>query len=145
MASAMAGVAVLGSGNNSNNSDNGGSCDNDGDNDGNDAGNDEDDGHDDNDMTVVTVRAAVATKTTTVTEMAGGTNNNQLKAQLCPAQDRDKDNMPGKCLAVVVVAAISVYEGRSAIVTIEEAVPAAAEEGDNGWGGQRCAVYSFFV
>jgi hypothetical protein len=31
-------------------------------------------------MTVVAVRAAVATKTTMVTAMGGGTNNNQLKA-----------------------------------------------------------------
>jgi hypothetical protein len=31
-------------------------------------------------MTVAAVRAAGATKTTTVTAMAGGTNNNQLKA-----------------------------------------------------------------
>jgi hypothetical protein len=60
---------------------------------------------------VAAVRAAGATKTTTVTAMAGGTNNNQLKAQLCPAHDGDKDDTPGMCLAVVVVVAMMVWEG----------------------------------
>jgi hypothetical protein len=54
-------------------------------------------------MTVVAVKAAGATKTTTVTAMAGSTNNNQLKAQLCPEHDGDKDNTPGICLVVVAV------------------------------------------
>ncbi len=49
--------------------------------------------------------------TTTVTAMAGGTNNNLLKAQLRPAHDGDEDDMPGMCLAVVVVAAMTVWEG----------------------------------
>jgi hypothetical protein len=62
-------------------------------------------------MTVVAVRAAGATKTTMVTAMAGGTNNNQLKAQLCNAHDGDKDDMPRMCLAVVMVAAMRVWEG----------------------------------
>jgi hypothetical protein len=43
--------------------------------------------------------------------MAGGTNNYQLKAQLCPAHDGDKDDMPKMCLAVVVVVAMAVWEG----------------------------------
>ncbi len=60
---------------------------------------------------MVAVRAAGATKTTTVTAMAEGTNNNQLKAQLCPAHDGDKDDTPGMCLAVVVAAAMMVWEG----------------------------------
>ncbi len=49
------------------------------------------------------VRAAGATKTTTVTAMAGGTNNNQLKAQLCPVHGGNKDNTPRVLLAVVAV------------------------------------------
>jgi hypothetical protein len=91
------------------------------------------------------VRAAGATKTTTVTAMAGGTNNNQLKAQLCPVHDGNKDDMPGMCLAVVVVAAMTVWEGGSATTMVEEAATAAAEEADDGQGGRRCAVYSFLV
>ncbi len=51
------------------------------------------------------------TATTTVTAMAGGTNNNLLKAQLRPAHDGDKDDTPGMCLAVVVVAAMMEWEG----------------------------------
>ncbi len=74
-----------------------------------------------------------------------GTNNNQLKAQLHPAHDGDEDNMPGMCLAVVVVAAMTVWEGGSATATVEEAATVAAEEADDGRGGQRCAVYSFLV
>ena len=62
-------------------------------------------------MTVAAVRAAGATKTTTVTAMAGGTSNNLLKAQLCPAHDGNKDDMPGICLGVVVVAVRTVWEG----------------------------------
>jgi hypothetical protein len=77
--------------------------------------------------------------------MAGGTNNNQLKAQLCPAHDGDEDDTPGMCLAVVVVAAMTAWEGGSATAMVEEAATAAAEEADNGQGGQRCAVYSFLV
>ncbi len=100
-----------GSGDDSDDGNNGGSCNSDGDNDGDDAGNDEEDGHDNDDMTVAAVRAEGAAKTTTVTAMAGGTNNNQLKAQLCPAHDDNKDNMLGMCLAVVVVAAMTVWEG----------------------------------
>jgi hypothetical protein len=57
------------------------------------------------------VRAAGATKTTTVTAMAGGTNNNQLKAQLCPVHVENEDNTPGMYLAVVVVVAMMVWEG----------------------------------
>ncbi len=57
------------------------------------------------------VRAVGATKTTMVTAMAGGTNNNQLKAQLCPAHDGYKENMPRMCLVVVVVAAMTVWRG----------------------------------
>ena len=100
-----------GSGNGSDKGNNGGSCDSDGDNDGNDAGNDEEDGHDNDDTTVVAVRATGATKTITVTAMAEGTTNNQLKAQLCPVHDGDKDDTPGMCLAVVVVAEMMVWEG----------------------------------
>ncbi len=59
------------------------------------------------------VRAAGATKTTTVTAMAGGTNNNQLKDQLCPAHNGDEDDTPGMSLAVVVVAAMMVWEGEA--------------------------------
>ncbi len=44
---------------------------------------------------------------------------------------------------VVVVVAMTVWEGGSATATVEEAVTAAAEEADIGWGGQHCAVYSF--
>jgi hypothetical protein len=94
-------------------------------------------------MTVVAVRAAGATKTNTVTAMAGGTNNNQLKAQLHPVHNGDEDNTPGMCLVVVVVAAMKVWEGGSATTTVEEAVTVAAEEADDGRGGQHCAVYSF--
>ncbi len=101
-----------GSGDDSNDGNNGGSCDSDGDNDGDDAGNDEEDSHDNDDTTVAAVRAAWATKTTMVTAMAGGTNNNQLKAQLCPAHDGNEDNTPRMCLAVVVVVvAMTVWEG----------------------------------
>ncbi len=64
-------------------------------------------------MTAVAVRAVGATKTTTVPAMAGGTNNNLLKAQLCPAHDGDKDDTPGMCLMVVVVAVMMVWEGRA--------------------------------
>ncbi len=96
-------------------------------------------------MTVAAVRAAGATKTTTVTAMAGSTNNNQLKAQLCPAHNGNKNNMPGMCLAVEMVAVMTVWEGGSATATVEEAVTAAADKADNGRGGQRCAVYSFLV
>jgi hypothetical protein len=62
---------------------------------------------------VAAVRAAGATKTTMVTAMAGGTNNNLLKARLLPVHDGDKDNMPRMCLVVVVVvvAAMTVWEG----------------------------------
>jgi hypothetical protein len=134
-----------GSSDNSNKGNNGGSCDSDDDDDGDDSRNDEDNGHDDNDMTVAAVRAAGATKTTTMTAMAGGTNNNQLKAQLCPAHNGDEDDMPGMCLAVVAVAAMSVWERGSATAMVEEVATAAAEEADNGRGGQRCAVYSFLV
>ncbi len=91
------------------------------------------------------VRAAGATKTTTVTAMAGGTNNNQLKAQLCPAHDSDKDNMPGMCLMMMVVAAMTVWEGGSAMAMVKEAATAAADKADDGWGRQRRAVYSFLV
>jgi hypothetical protein len=96
-------------------------------------------------MTVVAVRAAGATKTTTVTAMAEGTNNNQLKAQLCPAHKGNEDDMPRMCLAVVVLAAMTVWEGESATAMVEEAAMAAAEDVDDGRGGQRCAVYSFLV
>jgi hypothetical protein len=75
--------------------------------------------------------------------MAGGTINNQLKAQLCPAHDGDEDNTPEMCLAVVVVVAMTVWEGGSATAMVEEAATAAAEEVDDGQGGPRCAVYSF--
>ncbi len=51
------------------------------------------------------------TATTMVTAMAGGTNNNLLKTQLHPAHDGDEDDTPGMCLAVVVVAAMTVWEG----------------------------------
>jgi hypothetical protein len=67
--------------------------------------------------------------------MAGGTNNNQLKAQICPAHDGNKDDTPGMCLVVVVVAVMMVWEGRSAMAMVEESATAAAEEVDNGWGG----------
>jgi hypothetical protein len=134
-----------GSGNNSDDGDNGSSCDSDGDNDGNDAGNDEDDSHDNDDTIVVAVRAAGAAETTMVTAMAGSTNNNQLKAQLCPAHNGDKDNMPWMCLAVVAVAVMLVWEGGSATAMIEEAARAAAEKADDGRCGRRCAVYSFLV
>ncbi len=100
-----------GSSNDSNDGDNSGSCNNYADDDGNDAGNDEEDSHDDNDTTVAAVRAVGATKTTMVTAMAGGTNKNLLKAQLCPAHDGDKDNTPRMCLAVVMVVAMTVWEG----------------------------------
>jgi hypothetical protein len=43
--------------------------------------------------------------------MAGGTNNNLLKAQLRPAHDGNKGDMPRMCLAVVVVVAMMVWEG----------------------------------
>ncbi len=132
-----------GSGDDSNDGNNSGSCNSDGDDDGNGAGNDEEDGHDDRDTTVAAVRAAGATKTTMVTAMAGGTNNNQLKAQLCPAHDGGKDNMPGMCLAVVVVAGMTVWEGGSVMAIVAEAAMAAADKADNGWGGRRCAVYFF--
>jgi hypothetical protein len=55
-------------------------------------------------MTVAAMRAAGPTKTTTLSAMVGGTNNNQLKAQLCPAHDGIKDDTPGRCLAVMPVA-----------------------------------------
>jgi hypothetical protein len=74
-----------------------------------------------------------------------GTNNNQLKAQLRPAHDGDEDDTPGMCLAVVVVAAMTVWEGGSVTAMVEEAAMASAEEADDGQGGQRCAVYSFLV
>ncbi len=96
-------------------------------------------------MTVVAVRAAGATKTTTVTAMAGGTNNNQLKAQLCPVHNGYKDDMPRMCLVVVVVEAMTVWEGGSTTAMVEEAVTVAAKEAEDGQGGQRCAVYSFLV
>ncbi len=84
-------------------------------------------------MTVVAVRAAGATKTTMVTAIAGATNNNQLKAQLCPAHDGNKDDMPGMCLTVVVVAAaMRVWEGGSATAMVEEVATVAAEEADDG-------------
>ncbi len=86
-------------------------------------------------MTVVAVRAAGATKTTMVTAMAGGTNNNQLKAQLHPAHDGNKDDMPRMCLTMVAVVALSVWEGWRATAMVEEAATAAAEEADNGRGG----------
>ncbi len=131
-----------GSGNNRDDGNNGGSCDCDDDDDSDDAGNDEDEGHDDNDRTVAAVRAAGARKSTKVTAMAGGTNKNQLKDQLCPAHDGNKDNTPGMCRTVVAVAAMLVWEGGSATATVEEAVTAAAEEVDDGRGRQCCAVYS---
>ncbi len=59
--------------------------------------------------------------------------------------DGDEDNMPGMCLAVVAVVAMSVWEGGSTTAMVEEAAMAAAEEADDGQGGQRCAVYSFLV
>ncbi len=133
------------SSNNSNDGNNGGSCNSDGDNNGNDAGNDEDNGHEDDDTTVAAVRAAEATKTTMVTAMAGGTNNNQLKAQLCPVHDGNKDDMPGMCLVVVAVVAMSVWEGGSTTAMVEETATATAEEAVDGRGGQCCAVYSFLV
>jgi hypothetical protein len=77
--------------------------------------------------------------------MAGGTNNNQLKAQLCPVHNGDKDDTLRMCLAVVVVAAMMVWEGGSAAATVEEVATAAAEEADDGRVGRRCAVYSFLV
>jgi hypothetical protein len=77
--------------------------------------------------------------------MAGGTNNNQLKAQLHPAHNGDEDDTPGMYLAVVVVVAMTVWEGRSATATVEEAATVAADEADDGRGGLRCAVYSFLV
>jgi hypothetical protein len=36
-------------------------------------------------------------------------------------------------------------EGGGAMALVEDAVTAAAEEADDGRGGQRCAVYSFLV
>ncbi len=81
------------------------------------------------------VRAAGATKTTTVTAMAEGTNNNQLKTQLCPAHDGNEDNTPRMCLAVVVVVAMTVWEGGSAMAKVDKAETAAVEEADNGRGG----------
>ncbi len=81
------------------------------------------------------VRAAGATKTTTVTAMAAGTNYNQLKAQLRPAHNGDEDDMPRMCLAVVVVVVMTVWEGGSATAMVEEAATAAAEEADDGRGG----------
>ncbi len=134
-----------GSGVDSNEGDNGVSCNSDGDDDSDDASNNEEDGHDDDDMTVAAVRAAGATKTTTVTAMAGGTNNNQQKAQLRPDYNSNKDNMPGICLTVVVVVTMTVWEGGSLMATVEERATMAAEEADDGWGGRRCAVYSFLV
>ncbi len=134
-----------GSGDNSNNGNNSSSCNSDGDDDGDDAGNNEEDGHDGNDTTVAAVWAAGATKTTTVTAMAGGTNNNQLKAQQRPAQDGDKDEMPGMCLTVVVAAAMTVWEGGSLTAMVEEVATVAADETDDGRGRGRCAVYSFLV
>ncbi len=95
------------------------------------------------DTTVAAVRAAGATKTTKVTAMAGGTNNNQLKAQLCPAHDGNKDDTPGMYLAVVVVATMTVWEGRSTTATVEEAATVAADEADNGRAGD--AVQFFFL
>jgi hypothetical protein len=130
-----------GSRDDSNDGDNGGSCDSDGITMAMTPAN----GHDNDDMTVAAVRAAGSTKTTTVTAMAGGTNNNQLKAQFCPAHDGDKDDMPGMCLAVVVVVEMSVWEGGSATAMVEEPATAAADEADDGWGGQCFAVYSFLV
>jgi hypothetical protein len=94
---------------------------------------------------VVAVRAAGATKTTMVTAMAGGTNSNQLKAQLCPEHDGNEDDTPRMCLAVVVAAAMTVWEGGSATATVEVVAVVAAEEADDGRGGQCCAVYSFLV
>ncbi len=132
-----------GSGDDIDNGDNGGSCDSDGDDNGNDAGNDEEDGHDGNYRTVAAVRVAGATKTTMVTAMTGGTNNNQLKAQLCPAHDGNEDDTPGMCLAVVVVVGMMVWKGESMTAKVEEAAMAAAEEADNGQGRQCCAIYSF--
>ncbi len=118
MVTAMAGVAALAAKGTAtamamthNDGDNGSSCNSDGDDDSNDAGNYEEDSHDNYDMTVVTVRAVGARKTTTVIAMAGGTNNSQLKAQVCPAHDGNKDDMPEMCLAVVAVAAMMVWEG----------------------------------
>jgi hypothetical protein len=59
--------------------------------------------------------------------------------------DGDKDDTPGMCLAVVVVVAMTVWEGESATATVEEVATVAAEEADDGLGGQRCAVYSIVV
>jgi hypothetical protein len=77
--------------------------------------------------------------------MAEGTNNNQLKAQLRPAHDGDEEDTLGMSLAVVVVVAMTVWEGGSATAMVEEAATAAAEEADDGRGGRCCAVYSFLV
>jgi hypothetical protein len=35
------------------------------------------------------------------------------------------------------------WEGGSALATVEEAATAAADEADDGQGGQRCAVFFF--
>jgi hypothetical protein len=44
--------------------------------------------------------------------------------------------MPGMCLAVVAVAAMSVVGRGSATAMVEEAATAAAEEADDGRGGR---------
>jgi hypothetical protein len=59
--------------------------------------------------------------------------------------DGNKDDMPWMCLAVVVVETMMVWEGGSATATVEEAARVAAEEVDDGRGGQHCEVYSFLV
>jgi hypothetical protein len=59
-------------------------------------------------------------------------------------RNSDKDDMPGLCLLVVVVAAMLVLGGESAIARVKEAVRAAAEEVENGWGRWRlCSVFLF--
>ncbi len=52
--------------------------------------------------------------------------------------------MPGMCLAVVAVAAMSVVGGESATATVEEAAREAAEEAGDGPGGWwLCSVFYF--
>jgi hypothetical protein len=52
--------------------------------------------------------------------------------------------MPGMCLAVVAVAAMSVVGGGSATARVEEAATEAAEEAGDGPGGWRlCSVFYF--
>ncbi len=46
---------------------------------------------------------------------------------------------------MVVVAAMTVWEGGRKMAMVEEMATAAAEEADDGQGRQRCAVFSFLV